>query len=122
MPAVSATARSSRAVAGEVPGHDGACGVIRSTPVQRDQVTWGWKVPSPLPSRTLTPLPFEAELATARSSRPSPLKSPATIASGPGPTDVGDLGLEGAVAIAQQHRDRVAAECWRRPGRACRRR
>ena len=43
-------------------------------------------------------------LATARSRWPSPVKSPATIASGPIPDRVGDLGLEGAVAVAQQHR------------------
>ena len=45
-------------------------------------------------------------LTTARSSWPSPLKSPATIASGLDPDRVGDLGLEGAVAVAQQHRHR----------------
>ena len=36
--------------------------------------------------------------------RPSPLKSPATMASGYEPHRVGDLGLERAVAVAQQHR------------------
>ena len=121
--------------------------------------TWSWKVPSPLPSNTDTSL--EPQLATARSVRPSPLKSPATRASGevpaayrtwswkvPSPlpsntdtsfrspiTGVGDgqvgaavavevprhegawpvprrvphLVLEGAVAVAQQHRHVVGA-------------
>ena len=64
-------------------------------------MTWFWKVPSPLPSNTDTvPDPF----ATARSVRPSPVKSPATMATGLGPHGVGDLVLEGAVAVAQQHR------------------
>ena len=44
-------------------------------------------------------------LATARSSWPSPLKSPATIVEPePMPHRVRDLGLEGAVAVAQEHR------------------
>ena len=43
--------------------------------------------------------------ATARSRWPSPLKSPATMARGSDPHRVGDLGLERAVAVAQQHRD-----------------
>ena len=37
------------------------------------------------------------------------MKSPATIASGLDPDRVGDLGLERAVAVAQQHRHRVVA-------------
>ena len=44
-------------------------------------MTWGWNVPSPLPSSTDTVV-VDAEFATARSMRPSPVKSPATIASG----------------------------------------
>ena len=47
---------------------------------------------------------WSPELATARSVRPSPLKSPATRAPGAGPRRVLHLGLEGAVAVAQQHR------------------
>ena len=35
------------------------------------------------------------------------MKSPATMASGSDPDRVGDLGLERAVAVAQQHRHRV---------------
>ena len=49
------------------------------------------------------------QLATARSSRPSPLKSPATIGVWARPDRVGDLGLERPVAVAEQHRDRVGA-------------
>ena len=45
------------------------------------------------------------------------MKSPATIAIGPIPDRVGDLGLEGAVAVAQQHRHVVGRRSWRRPGR-----
>ena len=66
------------------------------------------KVPSPLPSSTDTLL-TKSKCATARSVRPSPLKSPATMASGPDPDGVGDLGLEGAVAVAQQHGHRTGA-------------
>ena len=69
--------------------------------------TWSWKVPSPLPSNTDTSL--EPSLATARSVRPSPLKSPATRALWPGPRRVRHLVLEGAVAVAQQHRHVVGA-------------
>ena len=70
-------------------------------------MTWGWKVPSPLPSSTDT-VPSCSEFATARSSWPSPLKSPATMADGIRPHRVGDRGLERAVAVAQQHRHVVA--------------
>ena len=69
--------------------------------------TWSWKVPSPLPSSTDTSL--EPSLATARSVRPSPLKSPATRALGAVPRRVSHLVLEGAVAVAQQHRHVVGA-------------
>ena len=48
-----------------------------------------------------------AALATARSRWPSPVKSPATIATRADPDRVGDLGLERAVAVAQQHRHRA---------------
>ena len=41
--------------------------------------------------------------------RPSPVKSPATMASGVGPHRVRDLGLERAVAVAQQDRHVVRA-------------
>ena len=37
------------------------------------------------------------------------MKSPATMASGSDPDRVGDLGLERAVAVAQQHRHVVVA-------------
>ena len=69
--------------------------------------TWSWKVPSPLPSNTDTSL--EPSLATARSVRPSPLKSPATRARGASPAAYRHLVLEGAVAVAQQHRHVVGA-------------
>ena len=62
------------AVAVEVPRHEGVW------PGPRRVRTWFWKVPSPLPSNTDTSL--EPALATARSVRPSPLKSPATRAYG----------------------------------------
>ena len=71
-------------------------------------MTWGWNVPSPLPSSTDTVPP--SSLATARSSWPSPVKSPATMATGIDPDRVGDRGLERAVAVAQQHRDVVRTE------------
>src|SRR5262249_5073104 len=44
-----------------------------SSPVWKLRASW--KVPSPLPSSTVT-VPGKAELATARSGTPSPLKSP----------------------------------------------
>src|SRR5205814_670695 len=43
-----------------------------------------WNVPSPLPSSTETE--FASELATTRSSLPSPLRSPAATEYGPDPT------------------------------------
>src|SRR6184192_507665 len=49
----------------------------------------GWKPPSPLPNNTLTVL--LTLFATARSSLLSPLKSPVTTESGPGPTLKSDL-------------------------------
>jgi hypothetical protein len=47
---------------------DPPCGLVR-------KVVAGWKVPSPLPGRMVTPVEGEARI---RSSFPSPLKSPAT--------------------------------------------
>ena len=71
-------------------------------------MTWGWNVPSPLPSSTDDRAVVSSVSATARSSWPSPLKSPATMAVGSDPDRVGDRGLEGAVAVAQQDRHVVA--------------
>ena len=48
-------------------------------------------------------------MATARSVRPSPLKSPATRRAGAITRRVRHLVLEGAVAVAQQHRHVVGA-------------
>ena len=94
------------------------------------KVSGGWNVPSPLPSSTDTvPVPgmirFPSEskvllFVTARSSRPSPVKSPATERVWLVPRRVLPCGLERAVAVAQQHRDVVRQR--RRPGRAGRRR
>ena len=53
-------------------------------------MTGFWKVPSPLPRRIDTS--FEPELATARSVRPSPVKSPVTMASGPEPSGLIGIG------------------------------
>ena len=47
-------------------------------------------------------------LVTARSSLPSPLKSPATMLVGPEPpVSIGHRGSESAVAVAQEHADGV---------------
>ena len=59
-------------------------------------------------SRIGTPAVLLGLLPTARSVMPSPLKSPP-------PRQarwrrIGDLGLEGAIALAQQHRNRVVAK------------
>ena len=40
------------------------------------------------------------------------MKSPATMASGSDPDRVSDLGLERAVAVAQQHRDTCVVELF----------
>ena len=45
------------------------------------------------------------------------MKSPATMRRWVRPHRVGDLGLERAVAVAQQHRHGVVERRWRRPGR-----
>ena len=60
--------------------------------------------------------------ATARSGLPSPFRSADRHGAGiaPGP-EVG-LRAEGAVAVAEQHRDRVGVVVRAPPGRACRRR
>ena len=73
-------------------------------------MTWGWNVPSPLPRSTETSPVKLTELvsATARSVRPLPVKSPPQWPIGYVPDRVGDLGLERAVAVAQQHRDFAA--------------
>ena len=69
--------------------------------------TWFWKVPSPLPSNTDTSL--EPALATARSVRPSPCEVARHERVGRFPHRVRHLVLEGAVAVAQQHRHVVGA-------------
>ena len=61
---------------------------------------------------------LESALATARSGRPSPLKSPATRAIEQRPRRVPHLVPEGAVAVAQQHRHVAGDWSWRRPGRS----
>ena len=96
------------AVAVEVPRHEA------SGPFPAAYRTWFWKVPSPLPSNTDTSL--EPELATARSVRPSPVKSPATRATGGTPPCTAP-GPGGAVAVAHKHRHVVGAGSRRRPGR-----
>ncbi len=91
------------AVAGEVPGHDR----VGLDPTALLLGLSGWKVPSPLPSNTDTVSSAvvgdgEVEVAVA-----------GEIAGhdrvGCRPDRVSDLGLERAVAVAQQHRHRVAA-------------
>ena len=64
-------------------------------------------VPSPLPSSTLTVLALR--LPTTRSSLPSPLRSATATEAGPLPAGKVRRGLEGAVAVAQQHAHVVAA-------------
>ena len=85
------------AVAGEVARHDGV-GVRPHGVGRPGSGTCRRRCPA-APTRSCL------LLATARSRRPSPLKSPATTAIGLGPDGVGDLGPEGAVAVAQEHRD-----------------
>ena len=63
-------------------------------------VTWAWKVPSPLPSKTPTLL--LPVLATTRSSFPSPFTSAATICPA-GSDRIGDLRFEGSVTVAQKY-------------------
>src|SRR5438094_9444038 len=57
-----------------------------------------WKVPSPLPKRMETPSPDD----TARSSRPSPLKSRRYL-SGIRASVVVNMALERAISVAEQH-------------------
>ena len=75
----------------------------------------GWNVPSLLPRSTKTSPVGElgTELksvpARARSSRPSPLKSPATMATGTNPLRRATWGLESAIAVAQQNLHAIGA-------------
>ena len=64
-------------------------------------MTWGWNVPSPLPSSTDTCVGAES-LATARSVPAVAGEVARHDGVGVDPHRVGDLGLEGAVAVAQQ--------------------
>ena len=70
-------------------------------------MTWGWKVPSPLPSSTDTRI-ADRLIGDGQVERPSPVKSPATMPAGlpARPRQIVTAGCEGAVAVAQQHRDR----------------
>ena len=79
-------------------------------------VSGSWKVPSPLPSSTDDAV--GVELATARSSRPSPLKSPATSADGTEPHRVVDLGSGRCRRRCPAAPRRRRSRRWRRPGRA----
>src|SRR5262249_57896291 len=84
---------------------------------------WGWKVPSPLPSNTLTGL-----LATTRSGWPSPFRSP--IATEPGPlptarfwvcwkvTGMGAASRRAGASTHPVHRSSPTARTNREPPRA----
>ena len=70
-------------------------------------MTWFWKVPSPLPSNTETALSepvCDGEVGAAVAG-----EVPRHDGIWLGPHGVGDLVLEGAVAVAQEHRHVVGA-------------
>ena len=70
-------------------------------------MTWVWKVPSPLPSRTDTS--FAVVVGDGEVGAAVAVEVARHDRDGIGPHRVGDLGLEGAVAVAQQHRHVVRA-------------
>ena len=69
--------------------------------------TWFWKVPSPLPSNTDTSL--ESVVGDGQVGAAVAVEVPRHEGDWPGPRRVQHLVLEGAVAVAQQHRHVVGA-------------
>ena len=74
-------------------------------------MTWGWNVPSPLPSSTDTDHADRTSRVVDDGQVEPAVAIEITRHDGVGvrPDRVGDLGLEGAVAVAQQHRHRAVA-------------
>ena len=70
-------------------------------------MTWGWNVPSPLPSSTDTSLAAGVGDGQVGAAVAGEVARHDGV--GAGPHRVGHLGLERAVAVAQQHRHVVAS-------------